>query len=246
MATNDENSMKYFRITLTERKEICENTLSFTFDTKNTDYNFEAGQYAHFTIPSPVINDIKGNSRPLSFASSPHHKDFIIIAARKDSSVFIDNLSQIPVGSEIHISKPFGNLLLNKNNSDTPVFIAGGIGITPIRSIIEKFIYDKYKSELFSFHSNRTQSQSVFIDDFEKWAAENKNFKFIPSIADLKNKEWKYEFGTIDKKMLEKYLKNFENKIFYVVGPPLMVDTLKEILTGEGIVKEKIKTEKSE
>lgn len=236
--------MKDFKIILKKKIDVCDNTIAFIFSTMGVNYNFKPGQYAHFTIPNPVSQDKKGNSRPFSIASSPHHKNHLMIAARKGSSVFINNLDQLTTGAEIFVSKPYGNLLLNENISDTPVFIAGGIGVTPVRSIIEKFIYDKNKSKLFLFHSNRNRSQFVFKEDFEKWSAQNSNFKFIPVIDDLNDKLWKYDSGVIDKKLLKKHLKSFSNKIFYIVGPPAMVDNVNEILLHEKVNPEKIITEK--
>ncbi len=236
--------MKDFLIKLIDKKEICENTFTFTFDIRNIDYDFKAGQYAHFTIPDPVTKDKKGHSRPLSIASSPDNKDSLTIAARIGSSIFIDNLSRLPVGSEIYISKPSGSLYLKDNNKSDLVFIAGGIGITPVRSIIENAIKNKSSQKIYLFYSNRTQSQAAFLDGFKQWSIANKNFKFIPVINDIENKKWDYEFGIIDEELLKKYLNVLSDKIYYIIGPPLMVDFVNNLLREKGIGEEKIFMEK--
>ena len=235
--------MKDFLIKLIDKKEICENTFTFTFDISNIDYHFKAGQYAHFTISEPVTKDKKGHSRPLSIASSPDNRSSLMIAARNGSSVFINNLSSLPIGSQIYISKPSGSLYLKDMNSDL-VFIAGGIGITPVRSIVEKAIRDNSEQKIFLFYSNKKESNAAFLDEFKQWAEENKNFILVPFINDTENIKWEYEFGNIDQKVLKKYLNVLKDKIYYVIGPPLMVDSIENLLREAGVAEEKIFMEK--
>ena len=235
--------MKDYLVKLIDRKEICENTFTFTFDTKDIDYNFKAGQYAHFTIVDPLTKDKKGHSRPLSIASSPDNIDTLMVAARTGSSVFIENLLQLPVGSEVYVSKPSGSMYLKDKTSDL-VFIAGGIGITPVRSIIEKAIKENSKQKIYLFYSNRTESQTAFLNEFRHWAEQNKNFILIPLISEPGNVKGEYEVGNVDEKIVKKYLKDLSNKIFYVTGPPMMVDSVSKLLSEQGVNEEKIIMEK--
>ena len=115
--------MKDFQITLLKTEVICENTLAFTFHVDEPGYLFEAGQYAHFTISDPKYPDAKGNSRALSFANAPDGSGKLVIAARINSSVFIDNLRALLPGAELFVSKPMGDLKLHKDASLTAVFI---------------------------------------------------------------------------------------------------------------------------
>ncbi|MEO8664724.1 MAG: FAD-dependent oxidoreductase [Ignavibacteria bacterium] len=235
--------MKDYLVKLIERKEICDNTFTFTFDTGNTGYTFKAGQYAHFTVPDPVTKDKKGHSRPLSIASSPDTKGSIMVAARKGSSVFVDNLSRLPIGSEVYVSKPSGSMYITDIRSDL-VFIAGGIGITPVRSIVEKILNDKSSQMIYLFYSNKSLAQAAFIDEFKQWSGENTNFIFIPLFNDDGKSKSEYEYGSIDEKILKKYLKDLNDKIFYVTGPPLMVDSIDKLLLSADVNPEKIIMEK--
>ena len=236
--------MKDFLVTLIDRKDICENTVAFWFDTKDINYKFDAGQYAHFTIIEPKLEDKEGYSRPLSIASSPDNKDTLMIAARRSSSVFINNLSSVPIGTKVYMSYPQGNLRLHKDITIPSVFIAGGIGVTPARIIIENIIEARLPHHITLFYSNKTESQTAFLNEFEKWSGENENFKFIPTIEDSKNKNWSYEFGTINEDMLKKYIEDIKLPIYYVTGPPVMIDSMDIKLQRMGIGKEKIRTEK--
>lgn len=235
--------MKDFLITFKSKKEICENTVAFYFDSSESGYKFEAGQYAHFTLIDPDFSDEKGNSRPFSFAGSPHNKNEIMIAARINSSVFINNLSGLSTGSKIYISKPAGNLNLKNNISDPAVFIAGGIGITPARSLIENEILEKSNRNVTLFYSNKTESQSAFLDEFKIWSFENKKFRFIPLIEDLLNDKWKYETGLINNTLIGKYLKDPLNNHYYLTGPSPMIASVRKMLADSGVSNERINTE---
>jgi len=236
--------LKDFQIILEKTEVICENTVTFTFEAKDKGYKFQAGQYAYFTLIDPKYPDEKGNSRALSFANAPNDLDKLVISARINSSVFINNLWSLSPGSELFVSKPKGVLTLHKNSSMPAIFISGGIGITPVRSIVEDVVNKKLHHEIKLFYSNKKETQAAFMNDFMKWSIEIKNLDFIPIIDDRENKNWKHEFGPIDKAMLYKYLENFKNKMYYITGPSRMVDSVKDLLLNLDVNKENIITEK--
>jgi len=238
--------LKDFQIILEKTEVICENTVAFTFDAKSTCYEFEAGQYANFTLTDPKYPDEKGNSRALSFANAPNDRNKLVIAARINSSVFINNLCSLSPGSKLFVSKPRGVLTLHRNSSIPAIFISGGIGITPVRSIIEDVVNKKLPHRIKLFYSNKKETQIAFINDFMKWTNEIENLDFIPIIDDSGNKNWKHEFGPIDKAMLCKYLENFDYKMYYVTGPSIMVDSVKDLLLNLDVKKENVRTEKFE
>jgi hypothetical protein len=97
--------LKETKIFFTGLKEICENTFTFTFNLYDSDYEFKAGQFAHFTIMDPVHHDEGGNSRPLSIANSPDHVNSLMVAARRNQSVFVENLLALSPGGEVHIGE---------------------------------------------------------------------------------------------------------------------------------------------
>ncbi|MCB0727239.1 MAG: FAD-dependent oxidoreductase [Ignavibacteriae bacterium] len=239
---------KKTKIEFTGRKEICENTYSFTFIPESYDYDFKPGQYAHFTIDEPKYNDDSGNSRPLSIASSPHHKNLILVAARDNGSVFIQNLLSLEAGSEVFISEPEGDITLHNDEKIENVFIAGGIGITPVRSIVEYATESSLRNKITLFYLNRSRKQTAFLQDLQNWSDMNDNFRLIQFFDDAENEKSgsniEIESGRIDAERLKKYLGDFNNKIYNVIGPPEMVNSVKEILIKENVPEEYIRAEK--
>jgi Na+-transporting NADH:ubiquinone oxidoreductase subunit NqrF len=84
----------------------------------------------------------------------------------------------------------------------------------------------------------------AFFEDFENWARVYPGFKFIPTIDDKSDKNWKYNFGYITKELLIKYIRDLNEPIYYIVGPLAMVDAMEALLLGLGVSKDKIKLER--
>lgn len=236
--------MKNHKIILSGRKLICDNTVLFNFKNYDADYYFKAGQYAFFTIPEVTYKDEKGNSRAFSFAGSPLKKGEISIAARLSNSKFVKHLNSLPLKSEIYISEPKGHLNEFIEKELPFVFIAGGTGITPVRSLIEDAVLSGKNKKLTLFYSNKTESQSAFLDDFFYWESIYKDFRFIPVIEDENNNNWKHEFGNINIRLLKKFIGELKENNYIILGPPHMVSKIENELLESGVNPGNLYTEK--
>lgn len=234
---------EYF-FALKDRKQIAQGTFVFWFDTTGTGFTFKAGQYLNMTILEPKEVDERSNSRPFSIASSPNHQDFVMIAMREGKSAFKHNLETMSLGSKVRVIGPLGRFNLHEDVTIRAVFLAGGIGITPMRSIIEWATQEKLSHQIYLFYSNRTPASGAFLEDFEKWSQENAKLKIIPTITDSDDPNWPYEKGMINKDLLAKYLPDLYKPIYYIAGPQGMVTALSEMLLEASVRQENIVTEK--
>lgn len=230
-------------IYLKDRKFICENTIGIWFDRSGVDYQFEPGQYALITLLEPKYNDAEGNSRLFSIASSPTRKDILMFATRALDSAFNKNILELPLGTKATIGEPGGNTPLHKDTSIPAVFLIGGIGITPIRCMVEYSVLEKLPYKMYLFYGNKRKSLMAFYDEFEEWAKIKPDFKFIP-VVEEPDKDWQYETGMITEELIKKYISDFSQPIFYIVGPPQMVDAMEAILLKNKVNPEKIKLER--
>ncbi|MBI2110580.1 FAD-dependent oxidoreductase [Candidatus Woesearchaeota archaeon] len=237
--------MPEFLFSLKERKEVAEQTMAFWFDTSHSNFSFKAGQFVKITLINPSITDAEGNARSFSIASSPNNKDAILITTRMGNTAFKSNLQKMSIGDKVKVIGPMGIFTLHQDVQKPAVFLAGGIGVTPFRSIVEWATQEKLPNKIYLFYSNRTKTATAFMKDFEQWAKENKNFKFIPTLTDEKDSSWRYETGIIDERLLRKHIpeKEFQKAIFYIAGPPGMVTGMEDLLTRIKIGKEQIKVE---
>jgi len=231
-------------IYLKDRRMICENTLAMWFDYSESEFTFEPGQYTFITILEPIHKDEEGNTRIFSIASSPSNEETLMFTTRAFDSAFNKNILELPIGTMLSIGDTGGNTPLHKDSSIPAVFLIGGIGITPVRCMVEYITGNKLPYDMTLFYSNPRAESMAFLDEFEKWAEENKNFKLIPTIDDTENKNWKYNTGFISEELIKKHVDDFSKPIFYIVGPPALVDSMEKILLNNNVSPEKIKLEK--
>ena len=119
---------------LKDRKEVAEGTMAFQFE-KPSGWTFKAGQYLDMTLLDPLETDSEGNVRSFSIASGPH-EETLVVATRMRDTAFKRVLRTMPLGTAVKIDGPSGDLTLQNNFTRAAVFLAGGIGITPFRSIV--------------------------------------------------------------------------------------------------------------
>jgi ferredoxin-NADP reductase len=123
-----------FLTKLRDQKEVAERTMAFCFD-KPASFKFTPGQFIDITLLNPRDTDSEGNARGFSIATAPY-EDFIMVATRLRDTAFKRVLRSVPLGTEVKIEGPFGNLRLHNDKSRAAVVLTGGIGITPFRSIL--------------------------------------------------------------------------------------------------------------
>lgn len=235
--------MPEFLLALKDRQEVAKDTMAFWFDTLGTGYTFRAGQNADFILVDPPETDGDGNARTFSFASSPNSKDSLVVAMRMRKTAFKNSLRAIPLGTRIKVSNPMGSFTLHKDSSKPAVFVAGGIGITPIHSIIGWATEEKLAHKLYLFYSNRTREETTFLHRLESWACVNFNLKLIATVTASKHPFWPHEFGRINEQMLTKHLPEIHNSVYYLCGPPPMVAAMRQLLDHLGVSEDNVKTE---
>ena len=235
--------MQEYLLALKERQEIARDTMALMFDTVGSGYTFKAGQNANFVLIDPPETDTQGNIRTFSFASSPSNKASLMIAMRMRNSAFKKSLQAIPLGAKLNVTRAMGSFTLHKDSSKPAVFLAGGIGVTPARSIIEWATEERLPHKIYLFCSNRHADGMPFLNDFECFERRNPNFELIATLTDSEECGWRHEFGRIDKQMLSRHLPQISELIYYLVGPPGMVAAMRELLDALGVSEDSVKTE---
>jgi ferredoxin-NADP reductase len=125
------------------------------------------------------------------------------------------------------------------------VFLAGGIGITPFRSIVFDAVKQKLPHRIVLFYSNHRPEDAPFLDELQALERENPNYKLIASMTEMEKsrRPWQGEVGRIDKAMLAKYLNGAAAPIYYVAGPPEMVKGLHATIKEAGAKDADIRVE---
>ncbi len=235
---------------LESRSEVAEGTLEFSFD-KPEGMTFKAGQFVDLTLLDPSETDDEGNTRAFSINSGPDDPQ-LIFATRLRDTAFKRVLRAMPLGTKVKIEGPFGNLTLHNNVSRPAVLLAGGIGITPFRSIARRAAHERLPHRIFLFYGNKRPEDAPFLDEFVGLERANPNFKFIPTMDQMSESQrsWQGETGRIGHELIAKYLKQGSSSdkevsqpIYYMAGPPAMIAALRAMLNEAGVDDDEIRTE---
>jgi ferredoxin-NADP reductase len=166
-----------------------------------------------------------------------------MIAMRTGQRAFRNVLELAALGDRFIVSRARGSFTLHHDVVRPAVFLAGGMGIAPIRSILHWATRERLPHRLYLFYSNRQIADAAFIKEFETMTAQNPNFTFIPTVTRHTNTAWLYEKGRIDRQMLKQYLVWPKGPIYYLAGPPGMVAAMSELLISLGVSDDDLKTE---
>ena len=235
--------MAEYEMTLMDRQRVARNTMAFWFDTNGAHYEFRAGQHADFTFWQPYVNREGDISRTFSLANSPHDRRLAMIALRMRQTPFKMALKTAALGTKFKVSRPRGSFTLHKDITRPAVFLAGGIGITPIRSILHWATEEHLPHKLYLFYSNRVSEDAAFLEELESLATRNRSFTLIPTVTRAKSPTWPYENGPIDLNLLRRYVHGLNEPVYYVAGPSGMVTAMTTLLHSSGISDDDIKTE---
>jgi ferredoxin-NADP reductase len=235
--------MATHQVRLKSRREIAEGTMAFHFE-KPPGFAFKAGQALSWTLVDPPETDAEGNTRNFSIASAPGEAD-LMIATRMRDSAFKRALKTMPLGTEVRIVGPFGALTLHQNTARPAIFLAGGIGITPFRSMLWQAAEQKLPHHLLLFYSNRRPEDAAFLDEMEELEKENSNYKFIGTMTEMagSNRGWRGETGYINQEMIAKYIGDLAAPIYYIAGPPKMVEAMQKALGDAGVASDDVRAE---
>jgi len=232
-----------YKIALKNRGEISESTMAFYFE-KPKDFEFIAGQHIVMTHINPPETDAEGDRRVFCMASAPYEED-LIFAMRMRESAFKRALKTMPAGSEVEIDGPHGSFVLHDDTLRPAVFLAGGIGITPFRSMLLESTNNNSLHKFLLFYSNFRPDDAAFLRELSDLGKKNLNYTFIPTMTEMErsSKAWEGETRYIDKAMLEKYIDTQASPVYYIAGPPGFVLAMKGLLQEAGIEPDDIKTD---
>ncbi|WP_373895329.1 ferredoxin--NADP reductase [Virgibacillus sp. CBA3643] len=228
-------------IKLKKKELVANDTMAFHWEMPEG-FEFKAGQLTHIKLINPSEIDEEGTKRPLSLVYAPSENE-LVTATRLRDSAFKRVLKDLPEGSEVEFDGANGSFTLHKTESTPAVFIIGGIGITPVRSMIAEATNQETDHDITLLYSNKTPDDAPFLSDLENMEKRNPNFKFVPVMTRSNADEWSGERGHIDAEMLKRHVSDINKPIYYLSGPGGMVEAMQEMLIEAGVNEDNIRAE---
>lgn len=193
-------------------------------------FAFEPGQFANWTFLSKGM----WNTHPFSFSAAPNGESLRVSV--KSVGDFTARVRALKPGTKVVVDGPLGAFTAKKAETGKYLFIAGGIGITPIRSMIERLAREG--KDLVLLYGNRTVADIALRSELERMAPEKVTHVLSDEVRDG------YESGRIDEEMIRRLVPDFDSRDAYVCGPPPMMDGVTAALMSLGVPKRRIHFER--
>lgn len=220
------------RTKLLDKREEAPSVKTFVFKTEGN-YEYDAGQFCIFSF------EFKGlkHKKHFTISNSPTRENIELTTVISDSE-YKKALDSLEIGHDVVISIPMGEFTIDKSRGRKIIFLMGGIGITPARSMLE-YIADKDMSQRVTlFYSNRNPERIAFREELKELEKKLAGLRVIHTISDARElSAWKGETGRIDRDMIERNESDIYDSVFYVAGPPKFVEAMKNILIDELKIK---------
>jgi len=234
------------KLKLVKTQDEAKGTKSFFWEPEKP-VNYLAGQYFYFTLPNLKYPDSRGATRHFTLSSSPTEGNILRNTTRiREESGYKKTLNELEVGTLIDGEGPNGEFILDENEKGPQVFLAGGIGITPFRSMI-KYAADKgLNIPIHLIYSNSIPEEIAFRSEIEEIAAKGSWLKLSMTVSkpEESKESWTGLVGRIDENLITKLITDIPNSTFWVCGPPPMVSAMEQALGKLNISSGRVRSEK--
>jgi glycine betaine catabolism B len=230
-----------FKLTLERIEKKAQGCYDYVFNS-NRPVAFAAGQYLDWTmnVRSP---DNRGNRRAFTIASAPGAEQLRLgVKFYPNPSAFKQSLLSLRPGDVIYGSQLAGSFVLPKNQDEKLAFIAGGIGVTPFRSMIEHMVSTRDRRSVVMLYGNNKTNEIAYADVFNR-AEREIGLRTVYAVAEDADPNSNMHHGFIDAALIKREMPDFRERIFYISGPRAMVLRFQKVLDELGIAKTRIKTD---
>ncbi len=233
------NKTKLFPV-LRRKYVIAKNSAEFVFAT-DAQIAYQPGQYMEFTLPHERT-DSRGSRRYFSLASSPTEPDIKIgVRFYKEGSSYKSALSNMDPGDYITASQLSGDFVLPDDKKTKLVFIAGGIGITPFRSML-KFLIDKHETRDITLLYAASSPEDIAYRETIDAARDKLGVKTYYIFSRKRAVKSPHELnGRINQALIERLVPDYLERTFYISGPFTMIEDIKGTLVKLGVSRANIK-----
>lgn len=222
------------RVTLDHTEDVAKNIKTFWWKPERP-VRYVAGQFIELILPHEN-NDKRGLKRWFTLSSSPSEELVSITTkhATENSSSFKNALFNLTPGDSVMMSEPMGDFVLPKDITVPLVFIAGGIGVTPMRSMI-KWLNDQQEHRTIQLiYAANNIDEVAFRNLFNEYG--------LPTDIVLSEapKSWDGHVGRLDANRILELAPNVDNKLYFISGPEPMVEGIAKNLAEHGVDKRRI------
>jgi glycine betaine catabolism B len=228
-----------FKLTLVRIEKMTSGCYDFIFR-PDRKLDFQPGQYLDWTLDVRNPDD-RGNRRTFTIASAPTDGEVRLgVKLYRSPSAFKRSLSTMKPGDVIYGAQLAGDFTLPKDRGTKLAFIAGGIGVTPFRSMVQDMIDRCERRSVVVLYGNDKVDEIAYAEVFDR-AERELGIKTVYAVADDRALGSNMHKGFIDAALIQREVPDFKERMFYISGPRAMVLRFRSVLRELGVAHSRIK-----
>ncbi len=236
--------MAVHELTLCGHEVVAEGTWMFCFG-RPPGFQFKAGQAVSLELLEPPAEPNSAR-RTFSLASAPA-EDMLVVATRmREGSAYKRALKALPEGAKLKLRGPLGTMTLHEDASRAAVFVAGGIGITPFFSMLRQAAHEKSSRAFLLIYSNRRPEDAPFLQELLALRARLSGFRMHATMTEMDKsaRSWDGPRGLLDEETVRRLVAGLPSPVYYLAGPPGMVEAMSGILKRAGASDADVRSER--
>lgn len=224
------------KVVLAGKHEAAQGIVTFEFE-KPAGFNFKAGQFVDLVLPGEAEPARPQDQRHAFTLSSAPHETRLAITTRVRETTYKQTLYGLALGSELEIEGPYGMFNLHTDPARAAVMIAGGIGVTPFISMLRQATQQAFSHDLALIYANRRPEETAFLQELQQLQAKQPRFHLLVTMTNAEDsaQAWSGPRQPLDVALVQQTMQGLHKPIFYVSGPPAMVESLRRQLMDIGI-----------
>lgn len=205
-------------------------------------FDFLPGQFLQVEVePEPG----KTARRSYTIASSPTQRAHVELSVKREEQGAVSRFlhDHVKVEDLVKVSGPFGAFTFTGTDADSVVLIAGGVGITPMMSVLRYLTDTAWPGEIFFLYGARSTEEFAFREDIERLERRHENLHVFAAMHRAPGTVWHGAEGPITKEMLASAVPDLARRRIHLCGPPAMMVAMKAQLAELGVPEAQLHTE---
>lgn len=198
------------------------------------------GQFVTFTV-KPNDQLVK---RSYTIASAPTHADYVEVTVKREEHGTVSGfLHGVHEGDTLQTTGPSGNFTFLGDGANSIVLISGGVGITPMMSVVRYLTDRSWLGDMFFIFGCRGEQDVIYREELEYLQKRHPNLHLTIAAMEVGSAAWPYATGTITKELLAQTVPHIATRRVHLCGPKPMMEAMKSVLAELGVPVEQIKSE---
>ena len=207
-------------------------------------FDYAPGQYLNVAVPASEAGGA-ATKRSYTIASSPTRTGYCEITVKRESEGVVSRFlhDRVREGAELRVSAAYGRFCFMGEGEKNILLIAGGVGVTPLMSVIRYLTDRSWPGEIALLFCFRTPADFIFGEELAQLAVRHPNLRLVPVVSGDADVGWTGRTGRITKELIREAVPDVAARLVHLCGPKAMMDATRGFLEELGVPRARIRFE---